>query len=63
MENMLERDALFSDETAQFRIPAEPECDTECTIRFRTAAGYAESVYIDGTGGNQNAALGPHWNV
>ena len=31
--------ALFSDGTKEYRIPEEPECGEQVTIRFRTEAG------------------------
>lgn len=38
--------ALFSDETASFRIPPEPGPNSQVTIRFRTARGDVSSVYL-----------------
>ena len=42
----LNRDALFCDETADYRVPAEPERESSCIIRFRTAADNADTVYM-----------------
>ena len=35
----IRKSALFSDETADYRSPVEPEKGETVTIRFRTAAG------------------------
>ena len=43
---LLNKGALFCDETAQYRQPAEPERSESVTIRFRTAAENADSVYL-----------------
>lgn len=43
---LLNKGALFCDETAQYRQPAEPERGESVTIRFRTAAENADSVYL-----------------
>ena len=37
--------ALFSDGTKEYRIPEEPECGEQVTIRFRTGAGDVDHVY------------------
>ena len=37
--------ALFSDGTKEYRIPEEPECGEQVTIRFRTGAGDVDRVY------------------
>ena len=37
--------ALFSDGTKEYRIPEEPECGEQVTIRFRTEAGDVDRVY------------------
>jgi len=39
-------EGLFSDETEDFRIPAEPEKNSVVTIRFRTSVANADKVYI-----------------
>ena len=38
--------ALFSDGTKEYRIPEEPECGEQVTIRFRTGAGDVDHVYV-----------------
>lgn len=38
--------ALFSDESSEYRIPAEPEINQPVTIRFRTAAGDVDHVWL-----------------
>ena len=43
---ILNRDALFSDETSNFRIPAEPEKNSTVKIRFRAAVANTDAVYI-----------------
>ncbi|MDO5350518.1 MAG: alpha amylase N-terminal ig-like domain-containing protein, partial [Lachnospiraceae bacterium] len=40
----LNREALFSSETEDFRIPAEPEANQEVIIRFRTGRNDADQV-------------------
>ena len=46
MKPMLNRGALFSDETEGFRIPAEPEQYESVVIKFRTAVANADNVFI-----------------
>ncbi len=46
MKPVMNRDALFSDETGNFRIPAEPEKFSTVRIRFRTAVANADAVYF-----------------
>ena len=46
MTEQLDRTALFCDETADYRIPAEPDPNSSCLIRFRTAADNADTVYL-----------------
>ena len=43
---MLELEALFSDETEQFRLPMEADPDDSVMIRFRAAAGNADRVFL-----------------
>ncbi len=43
---MLELEALFSDETELFRLPVEADPDDNVMIRFRTAAGNADRVFL-----------------
>lgn len=38
--------ALFSDESSEYRIPVEPEINQPVTIRFRTAAGDVDHVWL-----------------
>ena len=42
----LDRQALFCDETSDYRIPQEPECNQKVRIRFRTARENADQVYM-----------------
>lgn len=42
----IRKSALFSDETADYRSPVEPEKGETVTIRFRTAAGEGCRVYL-----------------
>lgn len=42
----INRRALFTDETAMFRYPVEPEQGSEVTIRFRTAKDDSLVVYL-----------------
>ncbi len=46
MKPVMNRDALFSDETGNFRIPAEPEKFSTVRIRFRAAAANIDDIYI-----------------
>ena len=46
MTPVLNKRALFSDGTENFRSPAEPDPGDEVTLRFRTAAANADVVYI-----------------
>ena len=46
MHPIVNRDALFSDETENFRVPAEPMEGEEVLIRFRTGIANAEAVYV-----------------
>lgn len=46
MKPMLNRAALFSDETEGFRTPAEPDKYESVVITFRTAAANADNVFI-----------------
>lgn len=45
MSPVLNKRALFSDGTGNFRIPAEPDPGDEVTLRFRTAAANVDTVY------------------
>ena len=40
------RAALFSDETKEYRYPAEPDAGDTVRLRFRTAAGDVDHVYL-----------------
>ena len=42
----IDKRALFCDETTEYRFPAEPECNQEVTIRFRTAKDNVDQVYL-----------------
>ncbi len=42
----IDRRALFSDETADYRIPPEPEAGERVRIRFRAAADGISAVYL-----------------
>ena len=42
----IDKRALFCDETAEYRFPAEPDCNQEVTIRFRTAKDNVDQVYL-----------------
>lgn len=43
---VLNRRALFSDETENYRIPAEPGCDEDVTVRFRTYRYNVDKVTV-----------------
>lgn len=45
-DNMINRDALFSDESPQFRIPMEVNPGDEVTVVFRTARNDVDGVYL-----------------
>ena len=42
----LDRQALFCDETSEYRMPPEPDCNETVKIRFRTARDNADQVYL-----------------
>ncbi len=44
------RQALFSDENEEFRIPAEPDAGDTVTVRFRTARDNVDCVYYQEEG-------------
>ncbi len=46
MRPVLNKEALFSDETANYRIPFEPEVGDRVTIKFRTARDNVDYVFI-----------------
>ena len=46
----LNRDALFADESIQFRYPYEPEAGDEVIFRFRTLKDNADAVRLVGRG-------------
>ena len=46
MRPAMKREALFSDETEGYRVPAEPDINEEVLIRFRTAKANVNSVYF-----------------
>ena len=42
----MNKDALFSDGTSSYVIPAEPEEHERVRLRFRTAKGDADEVFL-----------------
>ena len=50
MTPLLNRSALFSDGTKEYRFPPEPMPFDEVTIRFRTALGNVDSVCLIANG-------------
>ncbi len=54
---VLDREALFTDETENFRIPAEPEAGDVVTLRFRTAKGDADGVFYIEDGSEKKSAM------
>ncbi|MGN0159491.1 MAG: glycoside hydrolase family 13 protein [Brotaphodocola sp.] len=46
MINRINRQALFADETFDYRRPEEPEAGQRVSLRFRTAKGNADHVYF-----------------
>ena len=46
MRPVLRKDALFSDGTADYRIPTEPKAGETVTIRFRTAKNNVDIVWL-----------------
>ena len=46
----MNRRAYFSDENEEFRSPSEPDPGDQVRIRFRTAPGDADGVYLQGFG-------------
>ena len=46
LTEMLDREALYSDETAQFRFPAEVDAGDEITFRFRTRKDNVSAVML-----------------
>lgn len=56
----INRDALFCDETEDFRIPAEPDAGQQVTLRFRTARGNVDGVYYVESGQKKEKPL---WKV
>ncbi|MBQ8638478.1 MAG: glycoside hydrolase family 13 protein [Lachnospiraceae bacterium] len=55
---LLNKGALFCDETEAYRIPAEPEQGDTVTIRFRTAADNVDHVYLITGGTEKESAAG-----
>ena len=43
--DILVKNALFCDETEDYRTPAEPEAGDSVVIRFRTLANNVDNVY------------------
>lgn len=50
--------ALFSDGTEYYRTPAEPELGQSVTLRFRTALGNVDTVYIVYNGERREMKIG-----
>lgn len=46
MHPMMNRNAIFSDETSGFRFPSEPEKNSEVKIQIRTAVHNVDNVYL-----------------
>ena len=44
--DILVKNALFCDETEDYRTPAEPEAGDSVVIRFRTLANNVDNVYL-----------------
>ena len=44
-ENEINRQALFSDETQDYRYPEEPDAGETVTLRFRTAKNDVDQVF------------------
>lgn len=55
VENLNEiiRQALFADETEEYRLPAEPEEGQTVTLRFRTARDNIDAVYYQEAGAEE----------
>lgn len=45
LNGLINREALFSSETEDYRFPAEPDADDDVLLRLRTGKGNAEHVY------------------
>jgi len=45
INRLINRDALFSSETEDYRFPAEPDADDDVLLRMRTGRGNADHVY------------------
>lgn len=45
INGLINREALFSSETEDYRFPAEPDADDDVLLRIRTGKGNAEHVY------------------
>ena len=50
MRPLLKKNALFSDGTADYRQPVEPDAGDEVTVRFRTAIRYRHYRALYGNG-------------
>ena len=46
MRPVFNKEALFSDGTEYYRIPAEPKAGDTVTIKFRTQRNNVDSVYL-----------------
>ena len=45
LKGRINRDALFSSETEDYRMPMEPDADDDVLLRMRTAKGNVDHVY------------------
>ena len=45
IKGRINRDALFSSETEDYRMPMEPDADDDVLLRMRTAKGNVDHVY------------------
>lgn len=54
----INREALFTDETIDYRIPEEPDCGQQVTLRFRTAKEDIDAVFYLEDGKTEETAMG-----
>ena len=45
IKGLINREALFSSETEDYRFPAEPDADDDVILHMRTGKGNADHVY------------------
>lgn len=57
----MERAALFCDETREYRCPEEPEVGEKVKLRFRTAVGDVDAVYLVQTGKKEKRKMELAW--